>query len=150
MTLKNKNMKKKIENATKYIEEIDNHKKSIFEFWKYSNKDEVSTLTKGEEEEIGIEHKIVRPFNYKEDKEKLGVKWDKWQRAELTKEELEKKQFLQKQHDFHTQDAIERSKITQTLETELEKLKLEQDPKEDLRSSNKKRPREDENSDVNM
>lgn len=89
LTLKNKNMKKKIENATKYIEEIDNHKKSIFEFWKYSNKDEVSTLTQGEEEEIGIEHKIVKPFNYKEDKEKLGVKWDKWQRAELTKEELD-------------------------------------------------------------
>ena len=89
LTLKNKNMKKKIENATQYIQEIENHKKSIFEFWKYSNKDEVSTLTQGEEEEIGIEHKIVRPFNYKEDKEKLGIKWDKWQRKNITKDELD-------------------------------------------------------------
>ena len=28
--LKNKNMAKKIENATKFIEEIDNHKKKYF------------------------------------------------------------------------------------------------------------------------
>ena len=42
LKLKNKNMKKKIENATLFIQEIDSHKKSIFEFWKYSNKDEVA------------------------------------------------------------------------------------------------------------
>ena len=43
LKLKNKNMQKKIENATAYIAEIDSHKKSIFEFWKYSNKDEMSS-----------------------------------------------------------------------------------------------------------
>ena len=32
--LKNLNLVKKIENATSYINEIDSHKKSIFEFWK--------------------------------------------------------------------------------------------------------------------
>ena len=32
LKLKTKNMAKKIENATKYIEEIDNHKKSILNF----------------------------------------------------------------------------------------------------------------------
>ena len=31
--LKNKNKQKKIENATAFIEEIDSHKKSIFEFF---------------------------------------------------------------------------------------------------------------------
>ena len=43
LKLKNKNMEKKIENATKFIEEIDSHKKSIFEFWKYSNKASISS-----------------------------------------------------------------------------------------------------------
>ena len=32
---------KKIENAKKYIEEIEEHKKSIFEFWSFVNKDNV-------------------------------------------------------------------------------------------------------------
>ena len=44
LKLKNLNLVKKIENATAYINEIDSHKKSIFEFWKYSNKDEVQAL----------------------------------------------------------------------------------------------------------
>ena len=47
LKLKNLNLTKKIENATAFIEEIDSHKKSIFEFWKYSNKDEVQALQKG-------------------------------------------------------------------------------------------------------
>ena len=78
--LKNKNMTKKIENATAFIEEIDKHKKSIFEFWKYSNKDEVSQLPEGEEEEVNIVKKITKTFNYKEDKEDFSIKLDKWQR----------------------------------------------------------------------
>ncbi len=61
--LKNKNMAKKIENATNFIEEIDNHKRSIFEFWKYSNKDEISVLPEGEEEEVGVIKKIEKYSN---------------------------------------------------------------------------------------
>ena len=34
--------------------EINKHKKSIFEFWKYSNKDTVATLDEGEEEEFNV------------------------------------------------------------------------------------------------
>ena len=85
--LRNKNLQKKIENATAYIEEIDSHKKSIFEFWKYSNKDEVSTLPEGEIEEINVKKRISKVFNYKEDLEELGTEMDKQQRKELTKEE---------------------------------------------------------------
>ena len=48
LKLKNLNLTKKIENATAFIEEIDSHKKSIFEFWKYSNKDEVQALEEGD------------------------------------------------------------------------------------------------------
>ena len=87
--LKNKNMKKKIENASAYIQEIDSHKKSIFEFWKYSNKDEMSSLPEGEEEEINIEKKDKKEFDYKEDIELLGKSLDKMQLKNLTKEERE-------------------------------------------------------------
>ena len=54
LKLKIKNLKKKIENASNYIKEIDEHKKSIFEFWKYTNKDEVQSLDEGEEEEVNV------------------------------------------------------------------------------------------------
>ena len=88
MKLKNKNLKKKIENATAYIQEIDNHKKSIFEFWKYSNKDEVMALEEGELEEVnGTE--IEKQFDFDEDFEKFGEKVDKNQRKVFTDSELD-------------------------------------------------------------
>ena len=89
LKLKNKNMQKKIENATAYIAEIDSHKKSIFEFWKYSNKDEMSSLPEGEEEEVNIIKKITKTFDYEEDLEKLGKTMDKMQRKNLNKEETD-------------------------------------------------------------
>ena len=89
LKLKNKNMQKKIENATAYIAEIDSHKKSIFEFWKYSNKDEMSSLPEGEEEEVNIIKKITKTFDYEEDLEKLGKTMDKMQRKNLTKDETD-------------------------------------------------------------
>ena len=85
--LKNKNMAKKIENATLYIQEIDSHKRSIFEFWKYSNKDEVSVLPEGEEEEIGVTKKIEKVFDYIQDTEEFGKELDQIQRKNLTKDE---------------------------------------------------------------
>ena len=51
LKLKSKNLMKKIENAAAYIKEIDQHKKSIFEFWRYSNKDEM----RSEERRVGKE-----------------------------------------------------------------------------------------------
>ena len=87
--LRNKNLEKKIENASAYIEEIDSHKKSIFEFWKYSNKDEISSLPEGEIEEINIKKKISKVFNYKEDLEEFGKAMDRQQRKILSKEELD-------------------------------------------------------------
>ena len=89
LKLKNKNMAKKIENATLFIQEIDSHKKSIFEFWKFSNKDEVAALAEGEEEEINIIKKITKVFDYNEDIENLGKMMDKIQRKALTKEETD-------------------------------------------------------------
>lgn len=89
LKLKKKNMNKKIENATLFIEEIDSHKKSIFEFWKYSNKDEVATLPEGEEEEVNILKKITRVFDYEEDMEGFGKTMDKIQRKALSKQEAD-------------------------------------------------------------
>ncbi len=88
LKLKNVNLVKKIENATAYIAEIDSHKKSIFEFWKYSNKDEVQALEEGEEELINVKpHSKI--FDYEEDFDEFGTNIDKIQRAILTKEELD-------------------------------------------------------------
>lgn len=89
LKLKNKNMKKKIENASQFIDEIDKHKKSIFEFWKYSNKDEVAALSEGEKEisENTNQIKISRVFDYEEDIEKFGNAMDKQIRENLNQDE---------------------------------------------------------------
>ncbi len=89
LKLKKKNMEKKIKNATLFIEEIDNHKKSIFEFWKYSNKDEVSSLPEGEEEEVNVIKKIDKFFDYEEDIEEFGKEMDILQRKKLSKQETD-------------------------------------------------------------
>lgn len=87
--LKNKNMAKKIENATAFIEEIDKHKRSIFEFWKYSNKDEMASLPEGEEEEVNVIKRIHTIFDYEEDIEQFGKNLDQIQRKKLTNKELD-------------------------------------------------------------
>ena len=88
LKLKNRNLEKKIENATAFINEIDSHKRSIFEFWKYSNKDEVQALEEGEEEPITIKpHSKV--FDYEEDIEEFGETMDEIQRKIFSKEELD-------------------------------------------------------------
>ena len=88
LKLKNKNLKKKIENASNYIEEINKHKKSIFEFWKYSNKDAVATLDEGEEEEINVK-KIEKVFDFENEFEDFGIEADKVQRNKYTDDELD-------------------------------------------------------------
>lgn len=88
LKLKKVNLEKKLENATAFIAEIDSHKKSIFEFWKYSNKDEVQGLQEGEKEQISIKpHSKI--FDYEQDFEEFGNNIDKIQREILTKEETD-------------------------------------------------------------
>ena len=64
-------------------------KKSIFEFWRYSNKDEIAVLPEGEQEEINVVKKIEKVFNYKEDKEEFGKNMDSMQRRVLLKQETD-------------------------------------------------------------
>ena len=88
LKLKNKNLKRKIQNASNYLDEINKHKKSIFDFWKYSNKDAVSSLDEGEEEEINVK-KIEKVFNFEDEFENFGIELDKLQRNKFTDQELE-------------------------------------------------------------
>ena len=88
LKLKNKNLVKKIKNASNYIEEINKHKKSIFEFWKYANKDAVATLDEGEQEEINVK-KIEKIFDFEDEFENFGIQADKLQRNIFTDDELD-------------------------------------------------------------
>ena len=88
LKLRNKNLKRKIQNATSYINEINEHKKSIFEFWKYSNKDAVAELEEGEEEELNVA-KLEKTFSFEDDFTKFGEAVDKNQRARFTDSELD-------------------------------------------------------------
>ena len=88
LKLKKVNLIKKIENASAFIAEIDSHKKSIFEFWKYSNKDEVKSLAEGEEEIINVKPH-AKIFEFEEDFEEFGTTMDQIQRTKLNKEELD-------------------------------------------------------------
>lgn len=88
LELKNYNLSKKIENATLYINEINSHKKSIFEFWKFSSKDDTLSLNSGDEkQEENEEKKLYRVFDYENDREEVVKQIDKIQREKLNKEE---------------------------------------------------------------
>ncbi len=87
ITQKISNLEGKVRNAILYIQEIDKHKKSIFEFWKFTNKDEASGLPGGKIEEKNDE-KIKKVFDYEFDFEEISVKLDEIQRTNLSREEL--------------------------------------------------------------
>ncbi len=87
--LKLENFKRKVKNAEEYIKEIDDHKKSFFDFWKFTKKDEILSLEQGEENEHLIQEQIRKVFDMEIDFESLGVKMDKFQRKKLSKEETD-------------------------------------------------------------
>lgn len=81
-------LKKKIENATLYITEIESHKKSLFEFWKYTNKDETAQLNEAEMLSKKEDNKVIeKNFNIEEDLEKFASKMDLNERKDLTNDE---------------------------------------------------------------
>lgn len=89
MTLKLENLVRKVKNAELYITEIDKHRKSIFDFWKFTSKDEQLALEEGIEEEIKNNKPIQKVFDLELDFEALGVEMDKLQRRKLSKEETD-------------------------------------------------------------
>jgi len=90
LKLKLENLKSKVKNAELYIEEIDKHKKSIFEFWKFANKDEKLSLEMADENSNKNEKTIIRKaFDFDMDFEVMGVSVDRTQRVKLSKEETD-------------------------------------------------------------
>lgn len=117
---------RKIDNADLYIKEIDKHKKSIFEFWKFTSKDEVQTLNQGTEEEEKKREKIEKYFDYEEDLEDLGKKVDELQRRKLSKNETDS--IFAAKHTINSireLDRVRKSKYNTT-----ENVKLEQNKEE--------------------
>ena len=88
--LKLENIISKVKNANLYIEEIDKHRKSIFDFWKFSNKDEKLSLEMGNETEKNENKSLLKKaFDFDSDFEDLGVKVDSLQRKKLSREEAD-------------------------------------------------------------
>lgn len=83
-----KNIESKVKNATLYIQEINEHQKSIFEFWRFTNKDKQEELPEGERKQEDREN-IKKVFDYQLDFEDLAKQLDSTQRELLTKKELD-------------------------------------------------------------
>ena len=131
LKLKNVNLVKKIENATAFIEEIDSHKKSIFEFWKYSNKDEVQALEEGEEEPINVKTH-AKIFDFEEDFDEFGEKIDEIQRKIFTKEELDSI-YLTTTDQLNVMNKIKTgSTLNKELEADLKKIKKDLQEEKDV------------------
>ena len=131
LKLKKVNLVKKIENATAFIEEIDSHKKSIFEFWKYSNKDEVQALEEGEEEPINVKPH-AKIFDFEEDFDEFGEKIDEIQRKIFTKEELDSI-YLTTTDQLNVMNKIKTgSTLNKELEADLKKIKKDLQEEKDV------------------
>ena len=126
LKIKDENMELKLKNAQTYIDEINDHKKSIFEFWKFANKDEKMALEVGNEVEEKRE-KITKTFQFETDIEELGNKMDKLQRVKLSNEELNSL-FLASDKEILKEINIEKKNSTEQL---LQNLKQEREQKEE-------------------
>ena len=135
-------LSKKNDNAELYIKEIDKHKKSIFEFWKFTKKDEMQSLNEAIEQDNDDKAKMKKYFDYEEDLDKLGIKMDELQRRKLSKNETDaifaikqvpesfKELEKEKETDIEIYKEQEetkkkKSKKATALEKDLDKLKQE-------------------------
>lgn len=79
----------KIHNAELYLKEIDEHNKSIFDFWKFTNKDNNLILSQIDNDEDVPPTNLEKTFDYVEDLEDLGKDMDKITRKKLSKKECD-------------------------------------------------------------
>lgn len=103
-----------------YIEEIDKHKKSIFEFWKFANKDEQKALEVGSGANQDLKKQIKKVFKYEFDFEDLAFQMDKTQRIKLSKVEQDSAYVA-------TTEVINTINDISFAESSLDKLKQMQD-----------------------
>lgn len=130
LELKKINLDRKIKNANIYLNEIELHKKSIFEFWKFTNKDELPSLNEGEEEENQDKEKIGKSFVFDEDRESLGKQMDELQRRKLSKNETDsifavQQAIISSQILAKTKSKDLKPKEMKMLQAELDELKAE-------------------------
>lgn len=126
LRLKLENVVSKVKNANLYIEEIDKHRKSIFDFWKFSNKDEKLSLEMGNED-LKDEKKstLKKSFDFKTDFEDLGAKVDTLQRKKLSREEMDAL-FIAKTEVLYLLNMLRENDLNKVaLENTLEELKEE-------------------------
>lgn len=126
LELKFENLKSKVRNANQYIEEIDKHKKSIFEFWKFANKDEKLAIEMGDDKEDENEqNEFHKSFDLEMDFEKLGEEADQIQRKKLSHEETDSV-FIAQTELLYFVNMVRTNKIVKyDLENVLESLKEE-------------------------
>ena len=124
--LKLENIISKVKNANLYIEEIDKHRKSIFDFWKFSNKDEKLGLEMGNETEKEENKSTLKKyFDYKTDMEDLGAKVDTLQRKKLSREEMDAL-FIAKTEVLYLLNMLRENDLNKrALENTLQELKEE-------------------------
>lgn len=130
LELKIVNLESKIKNANIYLNEIELHKKSIFEFWKFTNKDEIPSLNEGEEGEEQNKEKIGKSFDYEIDIEEMSKQVDELQRRKLSKNEADSifavKQVLLSSQILNKTDNNKLDELQiELLEKELNRLKEE-------------------------
>lgn len=135
---KKQNLESKIKNATLYINEIESHKKSIFDFWKYTSKDEVSLLNEAEIQEQKKESKIKKSFNYEEDLEDFGKQIDDKQRQAFSKNECDG--IFAIRNDINSFNIIGKPKILKKDDAQIQKSlnKLKEEYNEDIEIINEK------------
>ena len=133
LEIKKENLESKIKNATLYINEIESHKKSIFDFWKFTNKDAISMLNESEQgEQKEEEHvKIKKSFSFEEDIEKLGKDMDEVQRNYLNEKETDA--IFAIYNDIENFNLLSKGKVLKKDEKEIEKrlIQLKEQYKED-------------------
>ena len=133
------NLDKKLKRATKYLNEIDQHKKSIFDFWKYANKDESKLLAEGEEkEEVNNRQTLRKTFDYEEDIENLASEIDNQQREKLTHQEQDA--LFASNFVLDGINIVSKTKLLKSDENKLENLlnNLKDDYKKDIDKIEKK------------
>ena len=129
---KSQSLERKIKNANQYLDDIDSHRKSIFEFWRFTNKDENNLLSQGETEEQETVKKIKREFRFETDIEEFSKNIDIKQKEAFSKVECDA--IFATTCDIDTFNILKKEKILKKDEKEIENTlkELKKEFKQDI------------------
>jgi len=125
-------IERKIKNADLYLKEIESHKKSIIEFFRYTNKDEAKAISEAEKEEERKTAKVKKYFDYETDLYELGKQLDSLQRKKLSNQECDMVYIAQAINSSINAvckkrvGKVERAKLEEELEKEKKKAKKQE------------------------